>query len=124
MVDANRTFGEFYDGVRTTEIFEGQIWMDEWKTMVDASRWQEVRQMELADELVIRFAEDMVTAFQERMQSICTDALYNSTSQRGHAFLIEIRDVAQRFGVDVSQSVGAPITPTEAVAYVSRPKPQ
>ena len=76
--------------------------------------------MELTDDLVRCFAENMVIMFQVRMQSICTNELYNSTHRKGCVFLREVKDVVQRFGVDVSQVINVPITPTEAVARTQK----
>ncbi|MEX1997515.1 MAG: hypothetical protein WEA04_02445 [Candidatus Andersenbacteria bacterium] len=123
MTDTYKTFGDFFDAVRETEIVEGQIWMDEYRDLLDEARWQKTRQMQLTDELVTCFAQNMVVMFGQRMLSICTHELYVSTGKRGHAFLTEVRNAAQRFGVDVSQVIDVPITPTEAVARASRARP-
>lgn len=115
MADTTKTFGEFFDAVAKTKIIEGEMWLEEWKDMITEDEWTDVRQLPLCDEGVIGFAQDMVTLFRERMAGICTDALYTSTSQRGHAFLAEVKAVALRFGVDVAADIDVPITPSEAV---------
>lgn len=120
MADTAKTFGEFFDIVAQTKIFAGKMWLEEWQEMVTASEWADIRQLPLSDDLVVRFAKDMVAAFRERMAGICTDALYQSISREGHAFLIEVKAVALCFQVDVAADVDVPITPSEAIKKARR----
>lgn len=115
-----KTFGDFFDVVYQTRIIEGQIWMDDWRNLVSEACWQAFRQMPCNREFIEDFAVDMVTAFQARMTSICTNELYSSTSQAGHAFLQEVKVAAAQFDVDVERMIRTPITPTEAVAHYAR----
>lgn len=119
MTEHTSTYGDFWNEVAQTTIVEGQAWMDDWRKLARLENdddWLRVRQMELTPELVINFAEDVVMLFQERMKSICTDQLYNTTLEHGHAFLQEIQAAAAKFNVDVGSIISTPITPAEAVA--------
>lgn len=117
MAVANKTFGDFFDEVAKTEFSEAKyMWLPRWVNSVDAAKWVEVRAGKLTDNLIVCFAEDMVTAIQQRMASIDTDGLYASTFKTGKAFLQEVKTKAQQFGVDVSAQVDVPITPSDAIA--------
>lgn len=109
-----KTFGDFFNAVQQDGT-QGQIWMDDWIVLVDDARWQEVQRTPLSDEWVMCFAEDMLTMFRERMQSICTDALYSRVNREGREFMQHIIKVAAEFGVAVQVVCGGPATPTEAL---------
>ena len=119
MSHSSPTFGDFYDEVAETEFAEGIVWLEEWSQHVEDRVWQEARGALIDANNINCLAEAMVAAFQTRMQNICTDALYQSTLERGHAFLQEIQSIATEFGVDVTEVINTPITPTELVARAS-----
>lgn len=121
MIIEGKTFGDFYDEIAKTKIFEGKMWLEEWVETLDEGSWEPIRRLPLEAEQIITFAKDMVFLFRERMAAICTDALYSRTSKTGHEFLKEVQAVAQKFGVDVQAFVDVAITPSEAVARASRP---
>lgn len=118
MADKTLTFGDFFDEVKNTDIIPGLVLLTEWIDLMSSGEWSAERAMPLTINPVRNFAGDMVAMFAEWMQNICTDALYNSTSRMGHAFLLELTDKAHAHGFDVSDITSQPVTPTEAiVAY-------
>ncbi len=112
------TFGEFYDVivVANAGAVESEMYMEEWESLVDQQRWDEVLAMELTEGLIKCFAEDMHTYIRERMVGICTDELYESVFVAGREFLKIITQVSKEFGVDVAQVCGLPLTISEAIS--------
>lgn len=115
MVQQSITFGEFFDAVYEHDEIEPRFWMEEWVARVDDARWQEVRSTLLKDGWVLAFAQDMVYALQERMQSICTEALYSMTMQTSRTFLEHIEAVAKKFDIDASRICRSPSCASEAI---------
>lgn len=123
MADTPQTFGDFYNAIAQTKILEGGVWMDEFKRSIRFPSLEEVWRMPLTSDVVVCFAQAIITIIQVRMASICTDALYTSTAKAGHDFLAEISDMATRFGFDMDWIINTPITPTEAIMRPNQTKP-
>ena len=112
---SDSTFGDFYDEVEKIPNVEAAVHMEMWVALVDDAKWQEVRASALTEEWVRCFAEDMMNYWRERMQGICTDALYESAGRRGREFMDHIKAVAKGFGYDIAATCDAPATLSEAL---------
>jgi hypothetical protein len=101
-----RTFGEFYDAVygwcTAKSYFEGHTHMKDWTEIPNPEvTWEEARAMEFSGGLFNAFAQDMATYLMERVQRICTDALWQRTMTEGHEFLKAITQTGRDFGLNV-----------------------
>lgn len=119
-----KPFGEFFDAVKswvTENGNEGELHLESWAASVSPEKWQDVRTTELSEEWFRSFAEDMAFYFVERIQGICTDALYQRTMQEGHEFLKAIAKIGQQFGLQVTEGeIDIPMSPSDAYARAGR----
>ena len=101
-------FGEFFDAIekwaKENGNMDAQIFLEEWVALPSEVTWEEARAMDFSEGLFLNFAEDMATYFQERIQGICTDALWAHTMERGHAFLKAIAETGRQFGLMVQDN--------------------
>ena len=130
------TFGDFYDAVlkRTEEgehpMFDSKAHIEDWVNGsgpytathgMEPDQWEEVRAMELTEGLVVRFAEDMLTAMQKRIAHICTEEMYEIAGEEARTFRKMISDVAVEFGFHIESTCSQPLTPTEALQRYTDP---
>ena len=117
MAEKQGTYGEFIAAVEDTTCFEAKSFIEEWKGLTTEEAWKVFRPMPLTPDLVICFAEDMVHFFRERINGICTEALYTKTIGLYHGFLREVHEKAVKLGVQVElNQIDVPLTPSEAIA--------
>ncbi len=121
MAEKGHTYGEFVDLMEKlaeeTGNIDAQINIKEWKKLATDEQWKEFRPLSLAPDLVINFAEDMVSYFKEHISGTCTDELYTERKKDGHAFLREIHKAAKELGIDVDiRRIDVPLTPSDLLA--------
>ena len=112
-----RTMGELWDAISEAVAgnFDAEIWLEQWLTLGDDTTFAQWRDFE-ATELQVRYLlEDLHGYFVERMESICTEAVYSSTLERGRDAMNKIADIADRFGKGFGDAARRPATPTEAL---------
>jgi len=111
------TLEEFVDSLAETENIEAQIWLKEFKDRIDQKQWQRLKDSPLERSLVIQFAAIMNSLIRERLDSICTEELYYSTTVSGHEFLREIYQKAIAQGIEVKENeIDSFLTYTEMMA--------
>ncbi len=100
MASTHKTFGDFFDEVRDKGDIENGVCVDNWKDSLayQASWWIRMQEMEITEELISYFAKDMIAM------------------RVGREFLEEIRVAAERFGIDVSSLVEAPVRSIETAS--------
>ena len=96
------TYGDFIKLVEKIESVNGQILIEEWKNLAIEEAWERFRPMPLTKELVLGLMEDMASYFQKALSGISTDELYFLIANDGRKFLIEIRKVAKKCGLNIS----------------------
>jgi len=119
-----KPFGEFFDAINKWAEEQGnvdaKIHMEVWTKVVSPATWEEARAMELSAELFRNFAEDMAAYIRERIAGICTDALLDSTMNRGHAFLRATAEIGRQFGLEVQDDeVDVPLSLSDALVRSS-----
>lgn len=118
-----KTFGEFFDAVEQwaeENANEGEFHLENWVALSTPEKWEQARKTELTLEHFRFFAEDMASYIMERLQGICTDALYQVVTQEGHEFLKAIIEIGRTSGLQFADNeINLPLTPTEALARAS-----
>ncbi|MBX4197743.1 hypothetical protein KW782_00205 [Candidatus Parcubacteria bacterium] len=118
---ATRTFGEFFDTVEKW-VLENRastcrVFLDEWVSLVSPADWQEARAMAFSEGLFNGFWSDMVGYYRERLQSICTDALYERTTDEGHRFLRWLTLEIRSYGLTIPvEKIDTHLSPSDAIA--------
>ena len=118
MEEKQHTYGEFVDLMeelaKQTGNVDAQITIEDWKALATEKQWKEFRPLLLTPDLVINFAEDMVSSFQEHISGTCTDELYMQRKKDGHEFLRKIHEAVVGLGIDIDvRKIDVPLTPTD-----------
>lgn len=105
------TCGEFIDAMGKTVITEAQGFMSEWMALATPEELAEYRLVILTRELVLDFAWDMATFFQQRIMEVDTGVLYTRLVEQGSSFLKEIHTRAVEFEIEVTiEEIVVPLT--------------
>lgn len=119
MPENQKTFSDFFSKVEEVlkdDIIDANFFVERWVKMVSKERWEEVKAMPLTLELVVTFAEDMVSMYWERISSIETDALYSMAINEGHSFLRNIHKIATELGLETDiRQIDSPLTPSDSL---------
>ena len=108
-----KTVGDFFALIYDTQITEAKLLFDEWREVVSVEEWVECEKAPLTREAILTIRSQISALFAERLEGICTDALYRRIGQAHTAFIMELDEKAGRYGLLITEKRSC-VTPSES----------
>lgn len=110
------TFGDFYAEVAKTTIPIGRACLATYRDSMDRVSWEELINTRLDRRNCTRFSSSLTDILRRELGVLYDDKTQLVTLERAHAFLDEVRSIAERFTIDLSMIVDTPLTVQESLA--------
>ncbi len=112
----NKTYGDFLELVRKSNVSEAQSFFAEWDSLSGGETAETDLSAPLTRELALAFAYDVSDYFTQRISRVCSEALHATISKAGYDFQKEIYVKAVNCGIDVGmQEIRMPLCLVDAL---------